>query len=100
MGREMARYTVQMRDPDIPVPPSPAEPRCSQCAFLAPCTAMDAGQDVDAVLAAGFRNRAEEEFEDDSLRRSPTRDAVRASLGGAATSGRAGETRNARFMWG
>jgi hypothetical protein len=98
IGREMAEQTVQMRDPDIPVPPSPAKPRCAQCAFLDPCTAMDAGADVDAVLAAGFRRRVAEEFEDDSLRRSPTRNAVRASLGGVAS--REGGTKNARFMWG
>lgn len=95
IGAEMARFALEVRAGDVRVPPSPAEPRCSACAFRKPCAMLDQGLDIGPVMAAAFRKRSEEEFEEEGLRWSSTRRGLRASLGGTDA-----KPENVRFRWG
>lgn len=82
--REVVAYVLQAREPTVDVSPDPSEEKCSQCAFLKPCIAMNDGVDIGPIMVAEFRKRTEDEFEEEGLRWSPNRRAQRASLGGGA----------------
>jgi hypothetical protein len=56
---------------------------------------LDAGLDIEPVMAAEYRKRTDEEFDEDGLRWSPVRRGHRASLNGADD-----KITNARFRWG
>lgn len=68
-GRRVAIDVARMIDPDVDVAPSPSPERCPSCAFLAPCTSMQAGRDAEFTLLTEFRRRGDEELEDAGLRR-------------------------------
>ena len=55
-----------------------APPACSSV----PCRMIDEGLDISEYMAAHFRSRTDEEFDEEGLRFSPRRQAYRASLGG------------------
>jgi len=82
IARQMATDAILVRDDDIEIYPDPAPEKCAACLFVVPCRMLDEGADVDAYLAAHFRRRTEEEFDEEGLRFSPRRQAYRASLGG------------------
>lgn len=79
-GAQVAADAMLLREPTLVVEPNFAE-HCAQCEFKAPCDAMEAGGDWQAILAAHFYQR-DEDSEDDSLRHSDHRAGMRASLGG------------------
>jgi hypothetical protein len=84
VGVGIARECAEMLRADVPVPPSPSPPVCARCAFLAPCLELESGRDAESVLAALYRPRRSEEFDEAALRRSGQRDRERAFFGGAA----------------
>ena len=92
---DVARDVVEMRPPDVDVPPNPSEGRCASCVYAKPCRMLDEGLDIGPVIATEYRKRSREEFEEEGLRWSPTRRAKRASLGGASE-----KSNSVRFHWG
>ena len=72
-GRRVAEDVRAMVDPALPVRAQPAPERCAACAFLAPCSALERGEDPTLLLIAGYRRRGDEELEDAGLRRSDER---------------------------
>lgn len=81
-GLHVAMQAVDMIAPDIAAYPNPTHKNCSSCAYREPCVAMSAGADARPILAAGYRKRNEEEFEEERLRWSSTRRRTRAAYGG------------------
>jgi hypothetical protein len=79
-GVRVAEDSMVIREPDVPVEPT-FGPHCATCEFKAPCDAMEAGGDWQAVLDAHFFQR-DADAEDESLRHSDHRVGTRASLGG------------------
>jgi hypothetical protein len=63
MGARLAAEALEMVDPGLPLFPNPAPEHCGGCPFVAPCLAMERGQDVAAVLEAGYRDRGPERVE-------------------------------------
>jgi hypothetical protein len=57
MGARLAAEALEMVDPGLRLYPSPAPGHCGGCQFVAPCLALERGDDVAAVLAAGYRDR-------------------------------------------
>jgi hypothetical protein len=62
MGARLAAEALDLIDPGLRVYPSPAPEHCGGCRFVAPCLAVERG-DVQAVLAAGYRDRGPERVE-------------------------------------
>jgi hypothetical protein len=60
MGARLAAEALEMVDPGLRLYPSPAPEHCGACRFVAPCLAVERGQDVRAVLQAGYRDRGPE----------------------------------------
>jgi hypothetical protein len=83
IAAQLGVQTVQMRDPDIPIYPHPSERNCPPCRYLSPCLAANRGDDPGEILAAEYRLRTEEEFEEERLRWSAARKGTRAAYGGA-----------------
>jgi hypothetical protein len=79
-GVRVAEDGMQVRDPDLTVEPTFGD-HCAQCEFKAPCDAMEAGGDWQAILTENFFQRADD-AEDESLRHSDHRVGQRAGLGG------------------
>jgi hypothetical protein len=67
MGARLAAEALDMVDPGLPLYPNPAPEHCGGCPFVAPCLAMERGQDVAAVLEAGYRDRGPERIESGRL---------------------------------
>jgi hypothetical protein len=63
MGARLAAEALDMVDPGLNLYPSPAPEHCGACRFVAPCLATERGQDVAAVLRAGYRDRGPERVE-------------------------------------
>jgi hypothetical protein len=63
MGARLAAEALEMVDPGLSLHPSPAPEHCGTCQFVGPCLAMERGDDVRAVLEAGFRDRGPERVE-------------------------------------
>ena len=63
MGARLAAEALEMVDPGLRLYPSPAPEHCGSCQFVAPCLAMERGDDVRAVLEAGYRDRGPERVE-------------------------------------
>jgi hypothetical protein len=63
MGARLAAEALDMVDPGLRLYPNPAPGHCRGCRFVAPCLAMERGQDVRAVLQAGYRDRGPERVE-------------------------------------
>jgi hypothetical protein len=63
MGARLAAEALDMVDPGLRLYPSPAPEHCGACRFVAPCLAMERGQDAGAVLRAGYRDRGPERVE-------------------------------------
>ena len=63
MGARLATEALEMVDPGLRLYPSPAPEHCGSCQFVAPCLAMERGDDVGAVLQAGYRDRGPERVE-------------------------------------
>ncbi|MDQ1427543.1 MAG: hypothetical protein QOK39_1019 [Acidimicrobiaceae bacterium] len=78
-GVRVAEMAMEIRDPDLAVPPTFGED-CASCEFQAPCAAMEAGQHWRAVMEENFYQRSAD-AEDESLRHSDHRVGTRASLG-------------------
>jgi hypothetical protein len=90
-GVVLGLRTLEMRDPDVRIYQNPTVENCSRCLYRRPCIASQGGQeDLDTVLAAGYRTRTEAEFEEERLRWSAARKGTRASLGGAGNEWRRG----------
>jgi len=56
-GRRLAADAARMMDPGLITEPSPSDENCSACAFVAPCEEVSAGQEPDAALRSGYRQR-------------------------------------------
>ena len=67
MGRRVALEALDMVDSVLAVYPTPAVEHCSRCAYRPPCLAMNEGANADAVIAAVYRPRPEEEPEEGRL---------------------------------
>jgi hypothetical protein len=67
MGARLAAEALDMVDPGLRLYPNPAPEHCGGCPFVAPCLAMERGQDVGAVLEAGYRDRGPERVESGRL---------------------------------
>jgi PD-(D/E)XK nuclease superfamily len=78
-GVRVADDAIQIRDPEIPVPPTFSD-FCAQCEFKAVCDAMEAGEDWQTILDAHFFQR-DADAEDESLRHSDHRVGSRAAYG-------------------
>jgi hypothetical protein len=63
MGARLAAEALEMVDPGLRLYPSPAPEHCGSCQFVAPCLAMERGDDARAVLEAGYRDRGPERVE-------------------------------------
>jgi hypothetical protein len=63
MGARLAAEALEMVDPGLRLYPSPAPGHCGGCQFVTPCLALERGDDVAAVLAAGYRDRGPERVE-------------------------------------
>jgi len=63
VGGRLAAEALDMVDPGLRLYPNPAPEHCGDCRFAAPCLAMERGQDVRAVLRAGYRDRGPERVE-------------------------------------
>lgn len=57
LRRQAATELVAMLDPAVVLYPTPTPANCSACPFRRPCLAMSAGEDVEPVLAAGYRTK-------------------------------------------
>lgn len=53
----LGRSVMAMLDPTGPMDPTPDWAHCRECAFRAPCTALNRGEDAEPLLA-GYRRRA------------------------------------------
>ena len=89
VGEEIGREAQAMLDPQVEVGPSPSPEVCGSCAFLAPCLVMEglvveSGADAEPMLAARYRRRLPEEFDETGLRTSVQRVRARAHWGGAS----------------
>jgi len=56
-GTRLAEQIAEMIDDRTNVYPNPSTTRCGRCAFLAPCLALDAGEDSGTLLAESYRPR-------------------------------------------
>jgi hypothetical protein len=83
ISRQMAADAILVRGPDIEIYPDPAPEKCATCLFVTPCRMLDEGLDIGDYMAVNYRERTDEEFNEEGLRYSPRRQAFRASLGGA-----------------
>jgi hypothetical protein len=63
MGARLAAEALDMVDPALRPYPNPAPEHCGACRFVTPCLAIERGQDVRAVLQAGYRDRGPERVE-------------------------------------
>jgi hypothetical protein len=79
----MATDAILVRGPDVEIYPDPSPEKCAACLFVTPCRMLDEGLDIADHMAVNFRERTDEEFNEEGLRYSPRRQAFRASLGGA-----------------
>jgi len=56
-------YTaLEMVRPSTPIYPAPSWAACNFCRFRAPCVVMNAGGDVESVLASEYRQREQPKF--------------------------------------
>jgi len=78
----MATDALLVRDPDVEIYADPAPEKCAACAFANPCAMLEQGLDIGDYMAAHYRTRSDEEFDEEGLRWSPKRKSMRASLGG------------------
>jgi hypothetical protein len=67
MGARLAAEALDMVDRGLRVYPNPAPEHCGGCGFVAPCLAIERGQDVGAVLRAAYRDRGPERVESGRL---------------------------------
>lgn len=65
-GAQLAKEAAAMLDEGLALYPTPG-PGCPSCPFVAPCLAMQDGNDVEAMLARDFRPRPFEELEEGRL---------------------------------
>jgi hypothetical protein len=80
VGLDLGEEAVAMLAADVPVPPTPDEEVCGRCPFLQPCLVMEGGGDPKPVLAARYRPRRADEFDEAGLRSAARRQA-RSGLG-------------------
>lgn len=66
-GRRLATEALEMMDPSLQPYPSPSPDHCPRCRFLAPCIAMERGEDASAILATGYRQRLAQPVEEGRL---------------------------------
>ncbi len=67
MGARLAAEALDMVDRGLRVYPNPAPEHCGGCGFVAPCLAIERGQDVGATLRAAYRDRGPERVESGRL---------------------------------
>jgi hypothetical protein len=65
-GEQLGREAAAMLDPDVALYPTPA-PDCSACPFVAPCMAMQDGDDAEELLVRDYRPRPPEELQEGRL---------------------------------
>ena len=80
VGFGIAAEATAMLAEDVPVPPSPSAEVCGRCPFLHPCLVIEGGGDPEPVLAASYRPRRADEFDEAGLRSAARRQA-RSGLG-------------------
>ncbi|MGH2717135.1 MAG: hypothetical protein ACRDJU_00960, partial [Actinomycetota bacterium] len=57
LRRQAAQEFLEMVDPAVVPYPAPSPANCGPCPFRAPCLAMSAGEDLEPVLAGGYRTK-------------------------------------------
>jgi len=62
-GLRLSQEALDMVGAGTRTYPNPVPEHCSVCAFMAPCLALNAGGDVESLLAADYRRRAPAEVE-------------------------------------
>lgn len=62
-GAAIARETLEMTDPSLPIYPNPSWEHCSRCAYRPPCLAISQGLDERPILEASYRRREGPDFE-------------------------------------
>ena len=80
VGLELGAEAIAMLAADVPVPPNPSAEVCGRCPFLHPCLVIAGDGDPEPVLAAGYRRRRADEFDEAGLRSAARRQA-RSGLG-------------------
>lgn len=55
--RRLAADAAVMIAPDVAVEPAPSGVNCPPCPFRAPCLAMFAGEDAEAIVGSAYRKR-------------------------------------------
>jgi hypothetical protein len=58
-GQQLAIEARLMLDPAAATYPSPSDEACPACRFRAPCEALYAGEDAEAILGEQYRHRSE-----------------------------------------
>lgn len=66
-GTRLGLQALDMIDPALRLYPNPGPRTCAECAYRAPCIAVNEGADVEAVIAASYRPRPAEPPEEGRL---------------------------------
>ena len=63
----LGRAVRDMLDPALTIDATPDWSHCSECGFRCPCLAMERGEDVSALLTAGYQARSADVIEEGRL---------------------------------
>jgi hypothetical protein len=66
LGRNLGQEALEMADPHLVPYPTPGG-FCADCMYRPPCLALQAGDDVEAILAGGYQTRPDEVPEEGRL---------------------------------
>jgi len=70
-GRRIADEAIDMVRDDIRTYPNPGQTQCAECAFVAPCLAVNEGRDFESILSNDYRPRPVTDLEIGRLGGSP-----------------------------
>jgi hypothetical protein len=65
--RRLAADASMMITPDLTLEPAPSDVNCPPCPFRAPCQAMFAGEDAEAIVRSAYRQRPRVTLEEGRL---------------------------------